>query len=239
MPLSDQENNELVRCEQVFADRRRPFYEWGRALAMIKKGKLFRGSQKTFEEYCRQRWHISRFHAYRLIQATEIVCEVLLPLGNIPLPTHESQARPLLRANRKLIPRIWKRAIEDSENNHVAAADVLRAIAKIEPGGDRTRPNQHHSKVSAPLRQTETQPLSESRKPLSTLAKTIVPFTKREEEILTLAGDGMANKEIAVKLSCSKSTIRTHWERIFRKVGAHTRSHVVATFLKQVGLTNG
>lgn len=67
MPLSDQETNELVRCEQIFADRTRPFYEWGRALARIKKSRLFGETQKTFEEYCQQRWHISRFQSYRLM----------------------------------------------------------------------------------------------------------------------------------------------------------------------------
>jgi hypothetical protein len=47
----------------------------------------------TFEEYCRERWGMSRIHAYRLIESAAVVGN-LLPIGT-SLPTTESQARPL------------------------------------------------------------------------------------------------------------------------------------------------
>ena len=53
---------------------------------------LYRATYSTFEDYCRERWGMSRIHAFRLIQAAEVK-ENLLPIGNIL--TSESQARPL------------------------------------------------------------------------------------------------------------------------------------------------
>ena len=50
----------------------------------------------NFEAYCRERWGMSRFYAYRLIEAGRTV-ENLLPIGNIHLIT-ESQMRVEARA---------------------------------------------------------------------------------------------------------------------------------------------
>ena len=50
----------------------------------------------TFEEYCKERWGMNRAHAYRLIDAAEVVNN-LSPIGDIPV--NESQARPLTQLN--------------------------------------------------------------------------------------------------------------------------------------------
>lgn len=52
--LSDTERARLAECEQIICDRTLPFYEWGRALATIKKRRLFREAHRTFDEYCRE-----------------------------------------------------------------------------------------------------------------------------------------------------------------------------------------
>ena len=63
----------------------------------------------TFEEYCKERWGMNRAHAYRLIDAAEVVNN-LSPIGDIP--ANESQARPLtaLRDNPELQRAAWERA---------------------------------------------------------------------------------------------------------------------------------
>ena len=47
----------------------------------------------TLEDYCRERWGMSRVHAHRQIEAAKVASN-LLPTGNIP--TTERQARPLV-----------------------------------------------------------------------------------------------------------------------------------------------
>lgn len=68
------------------------FVEVGSALMEIRNSRLYRASHATFEDYCRQRWGMSRIHAHRMIEA-ETVATHLLPIGNIPAT--ESVARPL------------------------------------------------------------------------------------------------------------------------------------------------
>jgi len=58
----------------------------------------------------------------------------------------------------------------------------------------------------------------------STLAvrvRTLV--TVRELEVLELAYDALADKQIAKRLGMSPRTVRTHWEKIFRKLRVNNR----------------
>jgi hypothetical protein len=59
------------------------FVEAAGALIEIRDSKLYRDTFDTFEDYWRERWQMSRFYAYRLMDAAE-VSEALLPIGNIP-----------------------------------------------------------------------------------------------------------------------------------------------------------
>lgn len=57
-------------------------------------------------------------------------------------------------------------------------------------------------------------------------------LTPREENILTLAAEGLSNCEIAVRLGLSERTVRTHLERAFLRNGWHSKVTAVADFLK-------
>ncbi len=48
-------------------------------------------------------------------------------------------------------------------------------------------------------------------------------LTPREAEILRLLGTGLCNKEIAHQLGVSVTTVRTHLNRIYEKVGPMSR----------------
>jgi DNA-binding CsgD family transcriptional regulator len=52
--------------------------------------------------------------------------------------------------------------------------------------------------------------------------------TRREVEVLGLVRDGLTNGEIASKLFISPTTVRSHLENAFAKLGAHTRTEAVA-----------
>src|SRR5262249_38461644 len=53
-------------------------------------------------------------------------------------------------------------------------------------------------------------------------------LTARELEVLALAAEGLAQKQIAHKLSISSKTVGTHMSHIFEKLGAHSRGQAVA-----------
>lgn len=85
----------LVECEAVIERGLKSFVEVGQALARIKDEDLYKQLGYTrFEDYCRERWDLSRKRAYDLTGAYETVRR-MSPIGDIPLPATESQAREL------------------------------------------------------------------------------------------------------------------------------------------------
>lgn len=58
-------------------------------------------------------------------------------------------------------------------------------------------------------------------------------LTPREVEILALLGEGLGNKEIAVRLGISEHTVKTHLAAIYEKLGAANRAEAVATGLRR------
>jgi LuxR family maltose regulon positive regulatory protein len=54
------------------------------------------------------------------------------------------------------------------------------------------------------------------------------PLSERELEVLALIAAGGSNGEIAGKLFVSTSTVKTHINRLYRKLGAHSRTQAVA-----------
>lgn len=57
-------------------------------------------------------------------------------------------------------------------------------------------------------------------------------LSPREMEILTLLSEGLANKEIGVRLNISAGTVRSHLLRIFKKLHVHCRAEAVSKYLR-------
>jgi DNA-binding NarL/FixJ family response regulator len=53
-------------------------------------------------------------------------------------------------------------------------------------------------------------------------------LSPREKEILQLAADGYANKEIANNKNLAIYTVKGHWKNIFVKLGARDRGHAIS-----------
>ncbi len=68
--LTDDEARDLLYLERKVE---RAFYEAGKALQELRSRRLFRSSHKTFEEYCASRFGFKRRHPYRLIDAADVV----------------------------------------------------------------------------------------------------------------------------------------------------------------------
>jgi len=70
-------------------------------------------------------------------------------------------------------------------------------------------------------------------KQINAPSKLIDSLTEREGEILQLLAEGIADKEIAQKLTVSFQTIRTHLRNIYRKLNVHNRTEAVLRYLKK------
>ena len=58
-------------------------------------------------------------------------------------------------------------------------------------------------------------------------------LTPREVDVLRLVASGNANKEIAVRLSLTEETVKSHVRNILAKLGANDRTHAVAICVKR------
>lgn len=129
--LSEAEQRQLSKFETVIKSELQSFVKVGNALLAIRDGKLYRGTHKTFKDYCRERWDISRSYAHRTIDAAEVVGN-LSPIGNI-LPANESQARPLTRLKPEQQIEAWQQAVDDAGGEQPTATQVQKAADEIAP----------------------------------------------------------------------------------------------------------
>lgn len=110
------------------------FAECGAALHQMKVGRLYVDhGYETFEDYCRQRWGITRQHGNRLIAAAATydalaaALEDTEPTGSV-LPTVESQARPLTQVPAAERPDVWRAAVDAAGGLSPTAAQVQAAV---------------------------------------------------------------------------------------------------------------
>lgn len=68
---------------------------------------------------------------------------------------------------------------------------------------------------------------------LSRQAQVVDALSEREVEVLKLMAKGAANKEIAAGLCISESTVKTHIQTIFQKLGVGDRTEAVTEALKK------
>jgi hypothetical protein len=121
--------SELSAHEVVIERGYKTFIEVGNALAAIRDGRLYRQHFATFEDYCKQRWSLSRSRAYRLIEGADVV-DRMLPIGDKIVPSTESQARELAGLTPRQCAIVMRVAHENSGGKITAAA--IRA-ARAQP----------------------------------------------------------------------------------------------------------
>jgi protein gp37 len=123
--LTTTEVQRLEVLESVIDAGMQTFVHVGNALLEIRDSRLYRTSHGTFEDYCRERWSMERRHAYRLIDAAQVVENVS---NWTQIPVTESQARPLTVLEPEQQREVWQRAVETATNGKVTAAHVQAVV---------------------------------------------------------------------------------------------------------------
>lgn len=127
---------DLMEHEKVIEQGLASFIDVGCALIAIKAGAKYRAAgYGTFEDYCRDRWDISRPQAYRLISAASIAGDLieLSPIGDTPTPTNEAQVRPLAAVPAEERAEVWADAVDAADGGQPTAKQVEAAAAKRRP----------------------------------------------------------------------------------------------------------
>ncbi|MFR9753346.1 hypothetical protein ACL02S_20255 [Nocardia sp. 004] len=90
--LSDRERAQLTVCETSIDTLRIAFWAAGRALQIVRDGRLYRDTYETFDEYVEQRWDMQRSYAHKLIRAWPLAAR----LHPVAPTVNEGQVRELL-----------------------------------------------------------------------------------------------------------------------------------------------
>jgi serine/threonine protein kinase len=102
-------------------------------------------------------------------------------------------------------------------------------------------PNNYPARAAvAALSELARQAFAEARDLATSLAPpppAAHPFSPREFEVLTLAAEGLTNKEIAYRLGLSERTIQFHMNSIFNKTSTSSRTEAATYALRQGWLT--
>lgn len=129
--LSPSESERLGELETQIGHGMQTFWQVGTALLEIRDARLYRAGWRTFEEYLRGRWGMERAHGYRLMDAAGVVSSLVdaaPPVGDIPLPANERQARPLADLPGDVAQAAWAAAVTQADGAQPTAADVEAAV---------------------------------------------------------------------------------------------------------------
>jgi hypothetical protein len=153
--LMDSERERLKACESVIRNGLGTFIEVGRSLAEVRDCRLYRETHKSFEEYCRDVFDISKMRAYQQISGYETVMlleekskqlftfseldqeESLLPAQEknqqkVITPKNEAQTRPLTKLSPDNQIKAWELVLEQlKEGKKLTAALVKKAVREV------------------------------------------------------------------------------------------------------------
>ena len=167
--LTDGQRDELAAYEAVIQKAVYSFIEAGNALRAIREDRLYRETHTTFEDYCQQRWQITRHHANRMIVGAG-VAEDLEPIGST-LKNLE-QTKPLGRLSPSQRRDAWTIAQEKAGSNEPTGKDLEAAALQVSPPQPKAKPQKDPKKFANKKRRMERREQKEREE-----------FARREAEL--------------------------------------------------------
>jgi len=138
--LTEAERLRLEKCEAIIQHGLETFLQVGQALLEIRNERLYRAGYLSFETYCRDKWQLSRSHVHRIIEASEVMYN-LMPLGIEHLPDNEKQVRPLTRLAADDQRMVWNKirtGLESGEIKKVTGRVIDTYVETYKREKDRT-----------------------------------------------------------------------------------------------------
>lgn len=143
--LTPQESDRLRDCEETIEHGLQTFYEVGCALAEIRDSRLYRATYGSFENYCQERWGISRRRGDELIAAAAVVNNVrdAVPASLESernsahvIPTNEAQANEIAHLDPTTQRIAWEIVVDAAERTAdgkpmITAAHVKSAVSHL------------------------------------------------------------------------------------------------------------
>lgn len=122
------------------------FYEKGKALKEIGDRRLYRDKWRTFEDYCSDRFGLSKSTCYRFITSAEIYEEILAFVAKLEtncsvIPKCESQCRELSALLPEHRSGAWELAVSLANGRVPSAAKVKAAVRQIREELRQNAPN--------------------------------------------------------------------------------------------------
>lgn len=127
--LTTTQAEELQTHERVISEGLQTFYDVGAALMAIRDSRLYRANHRNFEDYCRERWNMTRMRASQLIGAAEVVANVNHGLQPLPPPNNERQARELSQLPADAQIHAWAATSEMLSDEPVTAERVRQVVS--------------------------------------------------------------------------------------------------------------
>jgi hypothetical protein len=135
-PLSASEKEIFERMEGVVQSHLESFSKAGDALVAIRDGRLYRETHGTFEDYCRERWEMSKTQANRLIAAAAVIHNIVKVKESRDIAEHlsESAVRPLTgltpAQQQKVMRKVVEKAPPPVAGRGVVTARLVQSVAR-------------------------------------------------------------------------------------------------------------
>ena len=179
-------------------------------------------------------------HAAALLQARRVQPDVVVvstsfkgSLATLCSELHALEPAPrVLLADRTQDEESLFHAIEVGFDGYTSSANGMQGLARaIEAIG------RGESVVPSALLGPLLRRLIERQRQAAGAAERLVSLTRREREVLSLMVEGADQARIASELFISPDTVRTHIQRLLRKLEVHSRAEAVA-LVAETGLAD-
>jgi hypothetical protein len=131
--LTDVEQEDFERLEDVIRVNYKSTYELAAAMAEIRNRRLHREFYNTFEEYCKERWKYSRSYCERLADMDGVIQDLKGYEGSDVMPRNELQARVFVSLNKDQRVELLKTVLAESKTDITTASEFAKFKKRLFP----------------------------------------------------------------------------------------------------------
>ena len=123
----------MARLEAIIEKGWMTFLDVGHALMKIQQDELYLDKYETFDAYVREKFDMSRSHAYNLINSAEVYDDLSAMADITVKPDNERQIRSLIALPKEKRAVTWKKVIQEAAGKRVTAKLVNRVASAFKP----------------------------------------------------------------------------------------------------------